>query len=167
MCIILYIDKEATLTNTLIENLSDSTIIIKVKLKRSWELRQKKSRRMTRSIYEYKCTWKIEITIINQRINCSALHWKFDSYRSLKKLYTSIKNLFKSYYMYEYFISKIIQRYLTCLHMFFNSFDDLYYLIHPNVQQLKSVGINLKYQQDTIDQYSWLFNSHEISKVNL
>jgi hypothetical protein len=48
MCIILYIDKEATLTDTLIENVSDSTIIIKVKLKRSWESRQKTSRRMTR-----------------------------------------------------------------------------------------------------------------------
>jgi hypothetical protein len=45
--------------------------------------------------------------------------------------------------------------------MFFNSIDDLRYFIHPNSQQLKSLGIEIKFQQDNIDQFTSLLNTYQ------
>jgi len=76
------------------------------------------------------------------------------SFENLERLIGSSSILFRK-------LSKDKPRHLTCLHMFFNSIDDLRYFIHRNSQQLKSLGIEMKCQQDNIDQFTSLMNTYQ------
>lgn len=83
-----------------------------------------------------------------------ALH----SFENLARLVGCSSALFRTF-------SHSIPRHLTFLHMFFNSIDDLASLLDFNAQQLRSLGIGIRCNPNSIAQFSSLFEKYQWKKL--
>ncbi|CAF0968773.1 unnamed protein product [Rotaria sordida] len=59
----------------------------------------------------------------------------------------------------------IIPKYLTFLHMFFDSINDLNYFIYFNSNQLKSLGVGIQCQLNDIDIFCSLYNKYQWKRL--
>ncbi|CAF5017053.1 unnamed protein product, partial [Rotaria sp. Silwood1] len=80
------------------------------------------------------------------------------SFDSLSHLVTSSSNDFQQ-------LSKEIPSHLTCLHMYFNSPNDMDQFIRPNMYQLKSLGVGIQVNLNDINQFMLFFNDYQWSQL--
>ncbi|CAF4341794.1 unnamed protein product [Rotaria sp. Silwood2] len=80
------------------------------------------------------------------------------SFNSLSQLVTSSNSQFRQ-------LSKEIPTRLTYLHMYFDSFNDIYRFILPNMHQLKSLGVGIQCSLNDINQFMLLFRNYQWTQL--